>query len=318
MTFFLPLWIQPASGTNTYTGAQLRQLISAVSTVDGVKFKNDLLVSQRAAGANMSVDVAAGTFTTTGDSVANQGAYLAVSDAVANVVVSAAPGSGTRTDLICAQVYDNQEDGSGLMSWTPRYVQNLSLNTGAPPATPPTALPLASVTVASGTASITNALIKDLRLLNLMGDVPLWQLTGGNGQPIPSGGSTGTIYSGWTFSDLIGVDANTGTTGEIVIRNPGRYLVHHTARIDRGGTDATERGVWVEQVRGGSVLRRAASHSAIPSSVPSTGIVLTATGTARCNAGDILRAMDYQASGTGLHLSDAFTELTFTGARVGP
>jgi hypothetical protein len=316
VTLFLPLWIQPSSGTNVYSGAQDRQLISAVSVVDGVKFKNDLLVSQRGAGANMSVDVAAGTCTVTGDSVANQGTYLAMSDATVNVPITAAPGSGTRTDLIVAQVYDNQHDGSGLMSWKPLYVQNGSLNTGAPPAVPASALALASVTVAAGTASITNALLTDLRLLNTMGDVPLWQLTGGNGQPLPSGGS-GTLYTGWNFSDLIGMDT-TGTAGEVKVRNPGRYVVHRSVRITNGGTTQTEKATFVEQVRGGSVIRRPASFSTIPHDVPSSGMALTVTGTARCNAGDILRAKDYQNSGTTLNLSDSLTELTFSGCWVGP
>jgi hypothetical protein len=318
MTLFRPLITQPSTGTYTYTAAEWRSLINAIVPVDGVTLKTDLQVTQRGAGANMTVDVAAGQCAVTGTSVANQGTYICVADTLTNVAVAAAPGSGTRIDLVVAHVLDDQNDGSGFAQWTPQVCTG-TVGAGVP--TVPntffqTSLALAQITVAAGTASITNAMIKDVRVLNTLGDVPLWELTGGNGLAVPT--NTATTFSGWTFSDLIGVDTNS-TPGEIVIRQPGRYTVSYTHRLDTGGTVTAARHCWMEQVRSGTVIRRIGAQEAFPADVDAThGLAQTATGPARCQAGDVLYAKSYHKSGVTLHLDDINKDLSFSGWRVGP
>jgi len=173
---------------------------------------------------------------------------------------------------------------------------------------------LAQVSRTSTEASILGAAIKDVRLLNGLGDVPLWQLTGGNGQVVPN--VTVTLYNGWTYSDYIGIDL-TAVPGEVVIRTPGRYIVTHTSRFTNAGTTAAERSIFIEQVRNGSVIRRPAVQTQFPAATGG-GPGGTASGTARCQAGDILRGMLYQASGGNLNLNDTYAELSFTGAYIGP
>jgi len=282
-------------------------LLDLMTARDGVTYRNDLLVAQRAAGANFSVDVAQGVVAVSGTSVAYQGTYLCRSTSSVNVPMPAPPGTGSRTDLVVAQVYDKQADGGSQYGWTPLGVQGTVV--------PPNALALAQVTRTAGEASLLAAALKDVRLLNGLGDVPLWQLTGGNGQVVPNG--VDSIYNGFGFSDLIGVDSN-GVNGQVVIRTPGRYLCTYTHRLTLGGTASSERGLHIIQSRGGTVVARPGANAQVPAGAASGGLVQSCSGTARCQAGDVLYATSYQFSGGTLNLTDTFGELSFTGVYVGP
>lgn len=63
----------------------LRRYISVLVASEGVAAANDLAVAQRAAGANMSVDIATGEAYLQGDQVTNQGFYWALNDATYNL-----------------------------------------------------------------------------------------------------------------------------------------------------------------------------------------------------------------------------------------
>jgi hypothetical protein len=322
VTLEAPLVLQalPGDSPPTYSAAQFRALMDAVSPFNGVTHWGDLLVTQRGAGANFSVDIAPGTFTVTGSSVAYQGTYLARSTAVFNLPIT---GSGaltagqSRVDLIVAQVYDSQADGLGGYSWTPLAITGVA-SSGAPavPTTPANAYPLATVAVAYAQASVLNANLFSLRMLNTMGDRPQWSLTGGNGQAVPSGSAT--PYTAFTASNYIGVGTN-GNPGEIVIYTPGKYAVSWTHRIDQGGTDTAYRACYMEQVRGGSVIRRIGPSEAFPGAVSATiGFAQTSTGQVRALNADVIRARSYHLCGTTNHLSDINLELSFTGTYLGP
>jgi len=311
-----PLLMQAVTGDPalSYTAQQFRGAFDALVPAAGVTFKNDLAVTQRALGTNLSVDVATGQIATRGNVIAFQGTYLLRNTAVINVPLATADPTNPRIDLIVVQVYDKQADAGTQYAANAVPVQGTAAASPAVPATPADSYVLAQVAVAAGAASISNANITDLRTLNTLGDVPLWELRGGNGQAVPT--NTDVVYTGWTFNDLTGMGTN-ANPGEIVVKTPGRYLGAYTARVSQGGT-AGERSVYIAQVRGGSVIRRIGAQSYGAAPVPTIGLVQTATGTARCNAGDILRAVSTQATGVTLNLSDAYGELNFTGARVGP
>lgn len=309
MALELPLWLQAVTGDPliTYSGAQDRTVLDMLVPRDGVSYKNDLLVAQRAAGANFSVDVAPGVVAVSGTSVAYQGTYVCRSTSSVNVPMPAPPGTGSRTDLVVAQVFDKQADGGSQYAWSPLGVQGTVV--------PPNALALAQVTRTAGEASILAAAIKDVRLLNGLGDVPLWELRGGNGQVVPA--ATDSLYNGFGFSDFIGMD-NNGVNGQVVIRTPGRYACSYTHRITQGGTATATRGLYVGQSRGGSQIRRIGSQEQNPSNITNLGLAQTAAGTARCQAGDVLAAYSYQFSGGSLNLTDQYNDLGFTGVYVGP
>ena len=152
------LWMQNKPGG--YAANLDRRLIAALLT-EGV-FGSGFAVTQRGAGSNMSVDVSAGEGVVTGDNTAGQGRYLLVEDEpVTNVSIGAAPGSGTRHDLIVARVNDGHAGGDPTNDAGFAVVPGVV--SGEDPPTPATALVLARVRVAAGTVAITNAMIDDLR-----------------------------------------------------------------------------------------------------------------------------------------------------------
>jgi len=158
--------MQPAGGDPdlTYTAAEARRLISVVSPFDGCLLSNPgaYNVTQRGAGANFSVDVAAGTAVVTGDDVAGQNSYVAWNDATFNLVTPGAPGSGTRLHRVVLQLRDKLNNGA----WTTYdFIPVLVQDTGAGfPAEPNSSFTLAQVSIATGQANVSNANITDMRV----------------------------------------------------------------------------------------------------------------------------------------------------------
>lgn len=156
-----PLWSAGPEGDEFEHSALLdRRLVQAVFRTGGVLRAHDasaLEVTQRSAGANMSVDIQAGMCIIPGTSIGNQGNYLCRSTAVENRSVAAAPGSGSRTDLVVARVRDSSVTGTqdGF------FIEVLTGTT----TTPDDAIALASITVSSGQSSVTDDMITDLREL---------------------------------------------------------------------------------------------------------------------------------------------------------
>jgi hypothetical protein len=152
MTLETPVLLEATAGDAaiSYDAYNLRAMFDAIWSGEGVASLTDLVVTQRGAGANMSVDVSAGLVVIQGNAIANQGKYVCRSTATVNLPIATAPGSGTRTDLIVAQLYDKQADGGTQYAWTPLVI------TGSTTA-PPSSAVLAQVTVPTGTASITTA-----------------------------------------------------------------------------------------------------------------------------------------------------------------
>lgn len=98
----------------------------------------------------------------------NQGAYMCCLDAAKTLTLNASSGSTNRYDLIVARVYDDNNSalaGSvGVRQFTVEVVQgDASQSTATVPTAPAGAIPLASVSVAKNTSSITAAMITDLR-----------------------------------------------------------------------------------------------------------------------------------------------------------
>ena len=164
MTLLKPTWTQPTGADPTlyYPGTELRLFAQAFLGMEGVFGPAGLLVAQRAAGANFSVDIAAGQCVVIGNDIASQGAYVCTNTAGAyNLVTPGAPGSGTRYHRVVAQVRDKTCNGSWTTyDWIPVLVQD----TGAGlPAEPPSSVSLAQVAITTGQVSVLNANITDLR-----------------------------------------------------------------------------------------------------------------------------------------------------------
>lgn len=167
MTLRRPIWMQAGGGDSTfeYSAQEVRAFLSAITAQEGVYWGLD--VTQRGAGANFSVDIAAGEAVIAGDDVSQQGHYVVYNTAGAyNVTVPAAPVSGSRTHRVIAQVMDKLHEGT----WTDyEWDVILQEDTGSgTPALPDSAIPLAEIAVTSATVSITSANITDKRATALM------------------------------------------------------------------------------------------------------------------------------------------------------
>lgn len=133
-------------------------------------------VIQRAAGANMTVDVASSVgegAVVQGDSVTGQGRYFVPqTPSNVNVDIAAADATNPRNDLVVLEVKDDQHDAGGLnlarvrvITGTPNASAALTDAFGAngTPALPSSCMPLAVVRVAAGATSIATAAISDRR-----------------------------------------------------------------------------------------------------------------------------------------------------------
>ncbi len=131
-----------------------------------------MAVSQRGAGANMSVDVAAGVCAVFGDENNVQGLYGCVNDAVKNVVIAASDPTNPRRDLVVVRVRDAFFSGA-TNAWDLFIVQGTPAPSPVDPAMPNNAVCLARVAVAAAATSIVNANITDLRPFAPLGILPV-------------------------------------------------------------------------------------------------------------------------------------------------
>lgn len=153
------LWLQQRTD---HTAEQERALLTTLIRNEGVAASGSLAVSQRSAGANMSVDVAAGMAFVKGDDNANQGFYHVWNDDVKNLTITAADGTNPRRDLIVARVKDAYYSGA-TNAFSLEVITGTPAGSPSDPTIPNNALVLARVAVAAGATSITNANITDLR-----------------------------------------------------------------------------------------------------------------------------------------------------------
>ena len=162
MTIELPLYMQDGA----YPARLDRFLISRLWD-EGVATPRACKVTQRAAGANFTVDIAVGDFIIAGDDQSLQGSYQGRITATESVTIGAAPsGSNKRIDLVTLRINDPNAGGNAGNNATPIVVPGTQ-TTGTPvaPPLPGSSIPLATVgPITSGTASITNSIITDGRL----------------------------------------------------------------------------------------------------------------------------------------------------------
>jgi hypothetical protein len=151
-----------------YTAANFRGVAMDTCLQEGVVLANDLKVVQRGAGANMSVDVGAGSCWVQGDTTARQGLYHAYSDAVTNLVIGANASGNPRIDQVILTINDATYSGASnngvlsVLAGTPTAAATLANRNGAATLTA-TSIRLADVLVANGAASILTASIQDRR-----------------------------------------------------------------------------------------------------------------------------------------------------------
>lgn len=156
MTIFVPGWLQGGS----YSAQQDRINSAAALWDEGINSRADLKVSQRGAGANMSVDVAVGGCIVTGDNQSNQGNYDVFNDAVFNLTGFTAPGSNSQYDIVGIQINDPNAGGAAGNNAVIVRIAGTSAASPVLPAIPSSCLPIAVIgPILTSTTSITNAMI---------------------------------------------------------------------------------------------------------------------------------------------------------------
>lgn len=145
----------------------LRRMYGGLISSEGIATSTDLAVSQRGAGANMSVDVAAGQAYIRDDHTGGGGYYTAAWTAVENVAIPAAHATLPRIDRVCVRVRDNYyADGANditlyVVQGTATSGATLTNLTGVG-TVPGSSLLLANVLVDAAASSIVTAKIQNV------------------------------------------------------------------------------------------------------------------------------------------------------------
>ncbi len=309
MTAITPPLFQTVDGAyqGRHLGIPYRDLLS-----EGVTTTAGLAVSQRAAGANMSVDVAAGVAWIAGDdSPAVQPLYRCYNDGVVNLAVTAAHATLARKDIVIAEVRDSAFSGVN-QDWRLRVVAGTPNASPVEPALPSTALKLAVINVAAAASSITNAAITDQRVrASVLGGeakVPAVRVRRNAAQAIAH--NTNTAVS-WDTEDY---DTDNmwvaGSETRLTIRTPGIYMIQAGLVWSDGG-DTSYRGMTIVK-SGGTVL---ADFN--DSAFNGAGKSLQTHATAAFAAGDYVETFVYHLRGSSLNLAAGFTQQSMTATMVG-
>ena len=212
-----PSWLQNGSHTAENDRLTANQNVWAQS---GVRRTNDLAVSQSGTPA-MSVSIAAGWGIIVGNFTTNMGAYSFYNDGATTATITTANPTNPRIDRICVTVSDSAYTGS-----TNTIAFNVVAGTpaGSPvaPATPTNSISLATVAVAAGATTITNANITNTRVrteidevvlgasTNALVPVRIQLLAGQTGNALQIVNSSGTVLNGFDSSGNLlsgGIDA---------------------------------------------------------------------------------------------------------------
>jgi hypothetical protein len=169
----------PGFVVGTYGAKQVRNVVAAhMMNRPGLAARGDFAVTQRGAGANMSVDIAAGGAYVAPSQVTRQGMYYVQSDAAYNTSSdggyswTAADATNPRIDLVCLEVKDNAEDASGatglrfrVIDGTPNASATHQLLTTYWPAIPTGCVPIAAIKIPATDTSISTTDITNLNPL---------------------------------------------------------------------------------------------------------------------------------------------------------
>lgn len=161
MALETPVWLQGG----TYSARNDRALLDVVFS-EGVinPGGSAYLVSERALGANDTVDVVAGAAIIEGDDEAAQGKYYVRMTAGTNIEFSPSPSADQRIDLLCLRVNDPTSGGPAGDNAEFVIVEGAVAGSAVAPAVPDTAIPLAEVLRLSTDVTIVNARITDRRV----------------------------------------------------------------------------------------------------------------------------------------------------------
>jgi hypothetical protein len=300
-----PLYTNQGVGASPgYTFLDIRRYCGA-GLNEGPYAEGAFAVTQRAAGANMSVDIAANVHDNglaaivQGDAVTGQGPYgIPPHSAPINEVVAAAHATLPRIDTVMLELFDNQHDAFGqnlarvrVVAGTATAGATLDNRLGAPSLST-SAMPVADILVDAAATTITTAKVRDTRPKRRGKCIIATEET-----------RTNTAYGLLTTEDVV---------RGIVLPADGLIRVGYQAEWKESvaGAASAELFIGANGIKGG--FAGLASPSAIPASINSANnyVVLSshAYGIASLN-GALL---------TGAYTGDVTTGQVVAGARPNP
>lgn len=333
-----PLWLQAVAPDSaiTYAGTDQRALHESLYPQEGLVYSPlGFKITQRGAGANYSVDIAAGRAVIKGDSTSGQGTFLVVSNGTVNLTTPAAPGSGLRVHRVIAEILDKQAAGSAY-GWQFHLQEDTGSGT---PALPVSALDLGRVSIAAAQSSVTNVNIANVSKWAspfLTGTTPVVGEYGlAAGGPIAALYQTGSqnISNGSTWQNLTfgaserdPMDCWTASSpSDFVCPIAGSYLVNggfclDTLASNTNPTSASHVGysMGARSTVNGTAIRGSANYSLF-SQFAQVSTVDARSRVVYCSRGDIIRIQGAQnwtgTMTTHVSFDDAvsFMDVTFLG-----
>jgi hypothetical protein len=281
----------------------MRILIDAVAD-EGVAGWNDYRVTQRAAGANQSVDIAAGIAVVKGDTQSGQGKYAQRNDAVINFTdIPAPPSSGTQTYVIVLQINDKRNNVG--TTYDPQIIRLAQgVNT-----VPTNAMPLAKITRRAGQSSVLTADILDMRPDSRYQSSGSFIFTGGNGRAIPRGEN---LYRPFAVSSVVNCTVADQTTATVTGMRPGLWMFTLTGRMNAPATGPYECYAKRTGTSGAARVTGPRVDNAAGGTIP-----VAASQLLDIRTGDVMSAYFWQDAVTQTNLNDVFADLRFSGFRVG-
>lgn len=142
-----------------------RQINSSLVCSQGIApgVGGELQVTERAAGANMSVDVASGNAFIEGTESGWQGMYHVSADATENLVVAASDPTDARIDIVVATVRDSAYSGAND-DWILQVITGTPSPAPVAPTVPDNSLLLATINIPAGSTTVDSGDITDERV----------------------------------------------------------------------------------------------------------------------------------------------------------
>lgn len=221
-----PSWLQNGS----HPAENDRLSMQAIIATSGIINTSSLLVAQAAAPA-MAVQSAAGWGAIVGSFTTNMGVYQFYNDAAVQLTVTTANPSNPRIDKVVVTIQDAYYTGSSN-TVTFQVIAGTPAGSPVAPATPVDSLSIATIAVAAGATSITNANITDTRV-SVTTNLPVGDLTevqAGTGISVASG--TGPI-------PIVSLSSTTGTGASVLAISPtmtGTVTLGTAANLTQTGT----------------------------------------------------------------------------------
>lgn len=319
MALQIPEYLQ----TKLYSAMRDRQLLLDSVVQQGIVNVGDMVVSQRASSANMSVDISAGSAFVKGTTSARQGMYHAYNDAPFNATIAANASGNPRIDTVILRIYDSI-DGAAAQDVAAFEVLTGTATAGATLANlngakkdaasgvPVSSLILGFVAVASGAASIVNS--------NIGGFITPRTIANGAITGAPAAYALGRplgytpLVRSYVLSQSIGNNVNViaamnaedfdtdamhdtvTNNSRLVAKTPGYYLLNYHADFT-AAAGTTSRAIWLQKNGLAQRYGQAEAHtSTAANSISICGAAMLLLG-----YGDYAEAVVFQNSGAAMN-----------------